>query len=138
MSHQIQTQPILSWGAGLLILMVIPILSILLIITICFSPLGLLLLAALAILYLAGWIVIGITSGAVLQSWFRAQWPFELQAFLGALIFGIATTLVSKLPYLSLLLNILLGCAGLGAIVITRFGTSIENNANDLQPKKDV
>lgn len=129
MVQQMQNQPLLTWGAGVLSFAVIPILSILLIITICLSPLGLILIILLALAYIFGWIALGITSGSVLMLWLKAKWPFELQAFIGALVFGIMTTLVGRIPCLGWTLNILLGCIGLGAILITRIGSKIESHS---------
>lgn len=128
MNRQIQSQPLLSWGAGVLALAIVPVVSLIFIITICLSPLGLFLLTALAILYLTGWIALGISSGAVLQAWFKTQWPYELQAFLGAFILGITTTLIGWIPCLGWMVNILLGCIGLGAVIITRFGSHFNHS----------
>jgi len=126
MVKQIQSQPFLSWGAGLLILAGVSILSLLALITICLSPIGLLALIALVLFYLAGWIALGITSGVLLQNWLKMQWPFELQAFLGSLILGIVTSIISGIPCLGWTVNILLGCMGLGSVVISRFGSQIQ------------
>ena len=127
MNRQIQSQPLLSWGAGVMALAIVPIVSIILIITLCLSPLGLFMLVAFAFFYLAGWIALGISSGAILQAWFKTQWPFELQAFLGAFILGLATTLIGWIPCLGWMLNILLGCIGLGSVILTRFGSQFNN-----------
>jgi hypothetical protein len=138
MSQQIQTQPLLSWGTGLFLITLTPILGIILIITICFLPLGMLLIIALAFLYLTGWIMLGITTGTLMQSFLKTQWPLELQAFLGALVFGLATSLVGKIPCLGWTFNILLGCAGLGAMIITRFGSVMDRKDLIQQPTKIV
>jgi hypothetical protein len=122
-NRQIQSQPVLSWGTGILALAVLPIVSLILIITICLSPLGLFILIALSFAYLSGWIGLGIAGGALLHGWLRTQWPFELQAFLGSFVLGIATALIGWIPCIGWMFNILLGCMGLGAVIITRFGS---------------
>ena len=122
-NRQIQSQPLLSWGVGVMTLVIVPIVSILLIITIGLSPLGLFMLATLAFLCLAGWIALGISAGTVLQAWFKNKWPYELQAFLGAFILGIVATLIGWIPRLGWMLNILLSCIGLGSVILTRFGS---------------
>lgn len=127
MNRQIQSQPLLSWGAGVMSLAIVPIVSVILIITICLSPLGLFMLVTLAILYLAGWIALGISAGTVLQVWLKTQWPYELQAFLGTFMLGITTTIIGWIPCLGLMVNILLGCIGLGAVIITRFGSQFSH-----------
>jgi len=127
MNRQIQSQPLLSWGAGVMALAIVPIVSVILIITICLSPLGLFILAALAILYLAGWIALGISAGTALQACFKTQWPYELQAFLGAFMLGITTTLIGWIPCLGWMFNILLSCIGLGSVIMTRFGSQFNH-----------
>lgn len=122
-NRQIQSQPFLSWGAGVMVLAIVPVVSVLLIITICLFPLGLFMLITLAFLFLAGWIALGISTGSVLQALFKTQWPYELQAFLGAFILSIAATLIGWIPCLGWIINILLGCIGLGAVILTRLGS---------------
>ncbi len=135
MNRQIQLQPLLSWGAGVMIFAIVPVVSLLFIITICLSPLGLFMLIALAFLYLAGWIAMGISAGALLQAWFKTQWPYELQAFLGSFILGIATAMIGWIPCLGWMFNILLGCMGLGAVILTRFGSKF-NFPGVIQPSE--
>lgn len=122
LARQIQSQPLLSWGAGAIALVIIPMISLLFIITICLSPLGFLMLFALAILYLAGWIALGINMGAMLQAWLKTHWSYEIQAFLGTFILGITASIIWLLPCLGWLVIIYFGCMGLGAVITTRFG----------------
>jgi hypothetical protein len=136
MVQQVRLQPFISWGAGLLTLGLIPIISILLVITICLSPLGLMMLLALVLTYLLGWIILGITSGNLLQLWLHTKWPLELQAFIGSLVLGILTMLIGRLPCLGWTINILVGCIGLGAILITRFGGQIDVLSSEKDTKK--
>lgn len=126
MVQQLRVQPYLSWGVGILTITLVPIFSILLIVTICLLPLGLMLMVTLALAYLLGWIILGITCGNIIKLWLRTRWPFELQAFIGSLVIGIFSMLIGRIPCMGWTFNILIGCMGLGTILITRLGNQIE------------
>jgi hypothetical protein len=119
---QIQTQPVISWGAGIFIALATPVAALILIITICLLPVGLLLLLALALAYLFGWLAVGIVTGKLVQQWLRIRWSDEVQAFLGSLLFGLITSLIGWIPCIGWIFNFMVGCIGLGAVIITRFG----------------
>ncbi len=126
---QIQTQPVISWGAGIFAALTIPIVTLILIITICLLPIGFLLLIAFALAYLFGWLAVGIVIGKLIQRWLRVQWSDEVQAFLGSLLFGLITSIIGWIPCIGWIFNFMVGCIGLGAVIITRFGTqSLEKN----------
>jgi hypothetical protein len=126
---QIQTQPIISWGAGIFIALATPVAALILIITICLLPVGLLLLLALALAYLFGWLAVGIVTGKLVQQWLRTRWSDEVQAFLGSLLFGLITSVIGWIPCIGWIINFMVGCIGLGAVIITHFGTqSLEKN----------
>ncbi len=122
-STQIQSQPLIAWGAGIFIALATPFVAIILIITICLMPIGLLLLLALALSYLLGWLALGIVMGKLTQRWLRTHWTEELQAFMGSLILGLVTSIIGWIPCIGWIFNFIIGCIGLGAVIITRFGT---------------
>jgi uncharacterized membrane protein len=121
-SAQIQSQPFIAWGAGIIIALVTPFLALILIITICLLPIGLLILLALALSYLFGWLALGIVMGKLVDRWLRTHWSDELQAFLGSLMLGLITSIIGWIPCIGWIFNIMIGCIGLGAAIITRFG----------------
>jgi hypothetical protein len=130
---QIQTQPVISWGAGIFIALATPILSVILIITICLLPIGLVLFIASGLAFLFGWLAVGIVIGKLVQQWLRTQWSDEMQAFLGSLLFGLITSVIGWIPCIGWIFNFMVGCIGLGAVIITRFGTlSLETNIKNL------
>jgi len=122
-SSQIQSQPVIVWGAGFFIALATPIVALILIITICLLPVGLLLLLAIALSYILGWLALGVVIGKLSQRWLRTQWHEELQAFIGSLMLGLVTSIIGWIPCIGWIFNFIIGCIGLGAVIITRFGT---------------
>jgi hypothetical protein len=111
-----------AWGAGLLILITIPIVSIVLIITICLSPIGILLILAYLVCSLLGWVALSSYFGTNLIKWLKLDWAVEPATILGALILGIISALFSFIPCIGFLLNLMLTATGIGGVLLSRFG----------------
>jgi hypothetical protein len=124
-SSQIQSQTFISWGAGIIIAVAAPIIALILIITICLLPIGFLLLVVIALSYLLGWLALGNVIGKLIQQWLRIHWAEELQAFFGSLILGSITSVFGWIPCIGWVFNFTIGCIGLGAVIITRYGTKV-------------
>lgn len=139
----LMAQPLASWGAGIFTALGVPIIAILLIITICLLPVGVLLLLVFVIFTLYGWLVLGLVFGKIFQDWLHTKWTLEIQCFLGTLVLGIIMSFLDWLPCIGWLLNFLLGCLGLGAVILNRFGifktrevSSIQVNTVNNEPPK--
>ncbi|MDY7042390.1 MAG: hypothetical protein SVX38_16160, partial [Chloroflexota bacterium] len=93
-----------------------------LILTCCFSPFGLLLLLALTIAILFGWVAVGLLVGQRILEALNVQQPVsELAAVLIGLLL---VTLLIHVPYcLGFLFFVAVASIGLGAVILTRFGT---------------
>jgi len=117
-----------SVGVGFLTLVAAVALILALTITICLSPAAALVALALSAAGLLGWIAIGarigerllraVNAGAVAPMWTAA---------VGTLIMTLITMGLSMafcLSPLGWLLTFVIGCFGLGAVVLTRFGTT--------------
>lgn len=126
-----------SFGTGLLTLIVGVALIAVLVITICLAPLGLVLAIPLVLATLVGWVVAGYLVGQRVMLWLKreaAPVPY-VTALVGVLILtGVqqGLTLLRGLPCLGFffwLLGALLWLAaasvGLGAVVLSRFGTQL-------------
>jgi hypothetical protein len=112
--------PLPSGGVGLLTGVVAVALMVLLAITICLSPVAFLLGVAMIVAALFGWIAIGLLVGRRLLEAFKVKGITSLMAV------AVGTLLISLLcaiPCLGALVAFVVGCAGLGAVVLTRFGT---------------
>lgn len=122
MAAEIQSQPVVNWGVGLFVILAVLLISLILIITICLSPFGLIFLLALLISYLLGWLVLGYISGYLLNRWLKTNWSEILFTFIGTLILGIISILLSLIPCIGWLINFMIGCIGFGGVVSSRFG----------------
>lgn len=125
--HAVFESPGASLGIGVLTVFAGAALITALAITICLSPAAILLALALSAAGLLGWIGVGARVGRRLLRALKAgRVPPLLSAGLGTLIITLVTVGLSTafcLSPLGWLLTFLIGCFGLGAVVLTRFGT---------------
>lgn len=117
-----------SLGVGFLTIVAATALIIALAITICLSPAAALVALALSAAGLFGWVAIGARLGKRLLRALNAGEIAPLwSAALGTLIITLITVGLSTafcLSPLGWLLIFVIGCFGLGAVVLTRFGTT--------------
>jgi len=116
-----------SVGIGLLTVVAATVLIVALAITICLSPAAALAALALGAAGLFGWIAIGALVGEQLLRALNAREIAPLWAAgLGTLVItlvGVGLSAAFCLAPLGWLIIFVLGCLGLGAVVLTRFGT---------------
>jgi hypothetical protein len=120
-----------SLGYGVLTAFAAGTAIVLLTLTICFAPIAIVAGTVLLAAVLYGWICFGAVVGTRLLQAFNAQdVPPVLAAGLGTLIVSLVVALVDTganfvccLAPLVWAAVFALGCAGLGAVVLTRFGT---------------
>ncbi|GAB4543923.1 MAG: hypothetical protein Kow0063_37480 [Anaerolineae bacterium] len=134
--HTVRQAATASFGVGLLTLIVGITVIILLFITCCLTPVGLLVGLALVLATLYGWIVVGYLLGERIAQAIQGG-SGELSASTSALIGIFIVTLVqqslmalSNIPCLGFFfwlmgaaLWLIVAATGLGAVVLTRFGT---------------
>lgn len=114
--------PPAAWGAGLLTIITVPIVAVVLIVSICLSPVGILLVIAFILCCLWGWVAFSSILGTNLIKWLKLDWAFEPATILGALILGILSVLFSLIPCIGFLLNLMVTAAGLGGVLLSKFG----------------
>jgi hypothetical protein len=117
-----------SFGMGLLTAVAATALIFVLAITICLSPIAALAALALGAAGLFGWIGIGALVGERLLQALNARnaaplWAAGLGTLIITLIGGGLNITLCLAPF-GWLMIIILGCLGLGAVVLTRFGTT--------------
>ena len=117
MANQAASEPFVSFGVGLLTLVVGFLAGLLLLIACCSGLLGWL---ALAIGWLVGWLAVGLWLGQRLLQALKVRTATAL----GEIAAGVAViTILARLPWcIGFLFGLVLGCIGLGAVVMTRFG----------------
>jgi len=124
-SQVISGQPMIAGGLGCLTIMVAPIILFIIGITIIGIPISLL----ATLILLTGWcfgiIAAGVEVGRRLASAFRQEWALPVSAAVGAFLLTIVTNSVDAVvPCVGWVLPFLVGLLGLGAVILTRFGTS--------------
>jgi len=122
-SDAVVRQPLQSAGLGVLTTLVFPALLVFLVITVCLIPFALLAILLLVVAWVVGLVAIGLEVG---QRIFRAldqDVHPVLSAALGTLVLALVVNGVGLVPCLGLVFQWLVGTFGLGAVIITQFGT---------------
>jgi hypothetical protein len=120
----VTSQPLVSGGLGLLTVVVAPLVLIVMTLTIIGIPLVLLVILAFIVAWAFGTIAIGMEVGERLAKIGKADWALPVLAALGTFILTVIVNGVGKLvPCIGWLLPFVVGVVGLGAVLLTRFGT---------------
>ena len=116
------SQPVLAGALGLLTAFVAPILFVLLLITICFSVVGILGVVVLVAAWVLGMIAMGLEVGNRLSSATNQEFQPVVAAGLGTLILGLVVNGIGLIPCIGWVAPFLVGIVGTGAVLLTRFG----------------
>jgi hypothetical protein len=117
-------QPLISAGLGLLTVVILPVFLLLLLITLICSPLSLLGALLLAIAWGVGLIALGLELGNRIAGMFKQEWAPALSAGVGTLLLILVLNgLQAVVPCFGWIFPALAGVVGLGAVLLTRFGT---------------
>ena len=121
----IEEAPLISFGTGLLTLVLVILAAVLLIITICLSPFAIIGLIVVSLGGLLGWIAIGLVLGRrVLSGLFNQPQPKTvLAAVVGTGLLTILLAMSQVFGVLQTLLTFLLVPPAVGAVLLTRFGS---------------
>jgi hypothetical protein len=123
-ARTVVTQPLISGGLGLVTVVILPIVMIVLLVTIILIPVSLLLGLALGLAMLFGWIAIGLELGKRMARLFKSEWTLPLAAGVGTLTLSLVIGGAGKyVMCIGWLLPTLTALVGLGAVLLTRFGT---------------
>ncbi|MGA2504366.1 MAG: polymer-forming cytoskeletal protein [Anaerolineales bacterium] len=127
-AHAIIAQPLVAGGLGLLTIIVAPIALVLLTITIILIPVVVILIVALFVAAVFGWIAIGYEIGQRFTTAIHQNWHPAFSAGLGVFALTLVANALTGIPVLNCigwLVPFLLGLAGLGAVIMSRFGTQL-------------
>jgi hypothetical protein len=117
-------QPIVSGGLGLLTMFFVPVVLVLLLITLICSPLSVLGILMLAVAWAFGLIALGLEVGNRLAKILNQEWAPALSAGVGTLLLVIVLNgLQAVVPCVGWVFPAIAGMVGLGAVILTRFGT---------------
>lgn len=111
---------VVSGGLGALTLIAVPVIAVVLAITLCLIPASLVAVVALVGAMLLGWSAVSRVVGErVMQALNRADWTVVGQTAAGALCLAV----LGVIPFFGGLLSFVATAVGVGAVVLTRFGT---------------
>lgn len=117
-------QPLITGGMGLLTVFVTPLLLLVMVITIVLIPASLLGLILLGLMIAFGWIAIGMEVGVRLEQAFKTEWALPVAAGLGTFLMTLVVDGIGRLvPCVGWLVPTAVGLMGLGAVLLTRFGS---------------
>lgn len=118
------SQPLVSGGMGLLSMVVAPIALLIMIITIIGIPVALLSIFLVFVVWIFGVISLGTQVGKRLGKTFNRDWALAVSAGLGTFLLTLVIESINKvIPCLGWLGLLLAAMLGIGAVVLTRFGT---------------
>lgn len=117
------SQPLLSGGLGLLTFIVAPILLVVLAITIILSPVSLLAAILLVVAGVFGWIAIGLEVGDRMSEAFGWELHPAASAGIGTLAMSLVVGGIGLIPCIGWLAGVVVAAIGLGAVLLTRFGS---------------
>jgi hypothetical protein len=126
---QLRSQVLVSWIVGIVLAFSTPLVAIVLLISICLSPIGLLLLILLFLVKIWGWTLISHIIGESLVNWLKLDWGSLGIVILGSLIVGLFMILFSFIPFVGIIINWIISALGVGSIVLGRFGMPAKTKA---------
>ena len=121
-----QKAPVPDFLVGLVVAVAVVVIGILLVITLCLSPFGLLLLLGLVAGWLMGWSALGLIVGRRL--WEAFAWS-RTSDVLPAAVGTFLISLIAAVPCVGTLFGLIVGMAGLGAVILSYFGTRVPDIA---------
>lgn len=127
----VAAQPVPSGLMGALTVIAAPFVALVLSITLILIPAALLGIAALMAALMMGWISLGLLMGSRMADSFNQQWSMPVSAGLGTLTITLAARFAYLIPCVGWLVMVVAACAGLGAVVFTRFGSAAYPPAED-------
>ncbi len=116
-------QPIIGGGLGLLTIVVAPVLLLVLAITILLIPVSFIGLVLLLVAGLFGWVAIGLEVGKRLGESFKWELHPPAAAGVGTLVLTLVVGGLGLVPCVGWLAPFLVASIGLGAVMLTRFGS---------------
>jgi cytoskeletal protein CcmA (bactofilin family) len=118
------TEPLITGAAGLLTAILAPLALIALTITLILIPVTLVAIVVLVVAWALGWIALGLEVGRRIAKLFNQEWAPAIAAGVGTfLLLFVLGGLSDLLPCVGWLPRTLVGLWGLGAVLLTRFGT---------------
>jgi len=72
---------------------------------------------------LFGWLALGMITGRQISRWLNQRWSDPVNAGVGSIVLSLVASMANIIPCVGWIVGFLISVIGLGAVVITRFGT---------------
>jgi hypothetical protein len=129
------TQPLITGGAGLLTLLLAPLALIVITITIILIPVTIIAVILLFVAWFIGWVALGLEVGRRFAKAVNIELAPAISAGVGTLsLFFVFGGLRELIPCIGLVPYGLIGLWGLGAVLMTRFGTQDYSSIDSKTP----
>ncbi|HEX8991225.1 MAG TPA: hypothetical protein VF784_06070 [Anaerolineales bacterium] len=122
-AQAVTRQPMVSGSIGLLTAVITPIAVIILVVTILLIPVALAAVVLLVLAWLFGIVAIGMEVGDRFTKSVHQSWEPVVSTGVGTFLLGLGIGVVNLVPCIGFLAALIVGLIGLGAAIITRFGT---------------
>jgi len=122
-AQAITAQPFMAGSIGLLTLILAPLAVVILVVTIILIPVALTVVLLLVLAWLFGLIALGGEMGERLAGALHQTWAPALSAGLGTFLLILVLGALNHVPCVGWMAGVLTGLIGLGAVVMTLFGT---------------
>jgi hypothetical protein len=117
-------EPVSTGGAGCLTVLLAPFVLLAMAITLILLPVSILAIFALIVLWLFGWIALGMETGRRMAGMFNTEWTPAVSAGVGTLTISLVLGGINALlPCVGWIPMTLVGTWALGAVLLTRLGT---------------
>lgn len=116
-------QPAVTTGLGCLTAFVAPFALLILILSICLLPVALVAIGVIGVAITFGWIAFGLEVGHRLADLVNRDWAPPFEAGIGTFVLVLVGGLLNIIPIIGWVYTGLVSAAGIGAVLLTRFGT---------------
>jgi len=123
-SDTVIREPLVAGGVGVLTIIVAPIVLMLLMITVLLIPVSLLGMIVLILAVFYGFVAVGYEIGQRIAALLKTSWSPSISAGIGVLLLSLVTGYATFIPCIGMLIGIIVSIIGLGAVIISRFGSS--------------
>ena len=130
----IASQPLAAWGVGFLTVLVVEIAAVIMLFTLILIPVSLVAELGLVAAIVYGYVGLGYEIGNRLSLNSNLNWTEPISAGVGTLLLGLIVGIVSWIPVLGFLILIITPFFGLGAVVLSVFGSKPFPAAKANQP----
>ena len=112
-----------SIGIGLISIICATIAFLIMCVTIILIPIAVLALLLVMLAYIYGWFIVGYEIGVRISKLFHSSWSIPIASGVGVFLLSLVAGIAGLIPCLGAFICFIIASFGLGAVVISRFGS---------------